>query len=298
VSSLRLASRGSRLALAQAELAATALRGLGHAVAIVPISTAGDRDRRRTFAELGGRGIFVREVEQAVLDGRADVAVHSAKDLTGEDDARLVLAVCLERADPRDAWCGPARSLADVPAGARVGTASLRRASQLRRLRADLRVEHVRGNVETRLRKRVERGLDAVVLAACGLDRLGLGDAIGFRLEVDDAIPESGQGIVALQTRAGDEELVAPLDHALSHLALRAERACTRRLAGGCTVPVAAYAQRLPDGSWRVDGYLGAPDGSESHVERREGPDPVELGAAIADTLLARGGALLAEHAR
>jgi hydroxymethylbilane synthase len=297
VTALRLASRGSRLALAQAELAATALRAHGHAVAIVPISTAGDRDRRRTFAELGGRGIFVREVEQALLDGRADIAVHSAKDLTGEDDARLALAACLERADPRDAWCGPARSLDEVPAGARVGTASLRRSSQLRRLRADLRVEHVRGNVDTRLRKRVERGLDAVVLAACGLDRLGLGDAIGFRLDVHDAVPESGQGIVALQTRAGEEELAAPLDHVLSHLALRGERACTRRLQGGCTVPVAAYAQRLPDGRWRVDGYLGAPDGSEAHLERREGPDPVELGAAIADALYARGGALLAEHA-
>jgi hydroxymethylbilane synthase len=149
---IRLGTRGFRLALAQAELAADGLRAHGHAVAIVPLSTLGDRDRRRSFAELGGRGIFVREIEEALLDGRVDLAVHSAKDLTGDDHPDLALAACLPRADPRDAWCGPARALADVRQGARVGTASMRRRAELLALRPDLSIEPVRGNVDTRLR--------------------------------------------------------------------------------------------------------------------------------------------------
>ncbi len=278
---IRLGTRASRLAMVQADLAAAALRELGHAVAIVPLSTQGDRDRRRTFAEIGGRGIFAAEVEEALRDGRIDVAVHSAKDLTGDDADGLALGACLERADPRDAWCGPARSWDEVPEGARVATASLRRASQLLRLRADLRVEPVRGNVDTRLRKRTERGLDGVILAAAGLDRLGLGDQIGFRIGAHEMPPESGQAIIVLQVRAGEEALVAGVDHGPSSLALEAERAVTRALAGGCTVPVAAHVAPLGDGRWRMLAYADR-DGVIS-LEQVEGDDP----RALANDVLA-----------
>jgi hydroxymethylbilane synthase len=281
LTALRIGTRTSRLAMAQAHMAAAVLRELGHVVVIVPLSTQGDRDVRRTFAEIGGRGIFANELEEALCDGRVDVAVHSAKDLTGDDVAGLSLAACLERADPRDAWVGPAASWGDVPLGARVATASIRRASQLLRLRPDLQIEPVRGNVDTRLRKRVELGLDAIILAAAGLDRLDLSDQIGFRIAPDEMPPESGQGIVVLQVRAGEESLVAGVDHPESSLALRAERAVTRALAGGCTVPVAAHAARLADGRWRMLTYADR-DGVIS-LEQAEGADPL----ALADALLA-----------
>jgi hydroxymethylbilane synthase len=188
--------------------------------------------------------------------------------------------------------------LADVAPGARVGTSSLRRTAQLRRLRPDLLVEPIRGNVETRLRKRSERGLDAVLLAACGLDRLDLEHEIGFRLAVEAMIPESGQGVIVVQTRRGDEHLVEALDHPPSRQALLAERACTRTLAGGCTVPVAAHARLLPDGRWRLQGFVGRIDGSEALTEAADGDDPLALGAAVAGRLLERGGAALLEAVR
>ena len=183
-------------------MTAVALRRLGHTVVIVPLSTRGDRDASRTFAEIGARGIFASELEHALCDGRIDVAVHSAKDLTGDDVDGLCLAACLERADPRDAWVGPARSWNDVPVGARVATSSIRRVSQLLRLRPDLQIEPVRGNVDTRLRKRTERGLDAVILAAAGLDRLDLSDHIGFRI---------APGRDAPRIRPGDRGAAGPL---------------------------------------------------------------------------------------
>jgi hydroxymethylbilane synthase len=276
---IRLGTRASRLAMAQADLAAAALRDLGHAIAIVPLSTQGDRDRRRTFAEIGGRGIFAAEVEEALRDGRIDVAVHSAKDLTGDEADGLAFGACLERADPRDAWCGPATSFEEVPAGARVATASLRRASQLLRLRPDLQVEPVRGNVDTRLRKRTERGLDGVILAAAGLDRLGLGDQIGFRIDAGEMPPESGQGIIVLQVRAGEQALVAGVDHRPSSLALEAERAVTRALAGGCTVPVAAHVAPIADGRWRMLAYADR-DGAIA-LEQVEGDDPLALAGDV-----------------
>ncbi len=290
--SLALGTRGSRLALAQAELAGDGLRRLGRAVAVVPISTLGDRDRRRGFAELGGRGVFVREIEEALLDGRVDVAVHSAKDLTGEDHPDLALAACLPRADARDAWCGAARSLEEVPEGARVGTASMRRRAELLSLRPDLVVEPVRGNVDTRLRKRGERGLDAVLLAACGLDRLGLTDEIGFRLPVDRFVPEVGQGVVVLQTRRGEEGLAASLDDADARAALTAERAAVALLGGGCTAPVAAHAAREGAG-WTVRAWVGEPDGGTALSEAASGPDPAAAAAEVADRLLQHGAAEL-----
>ncbi len=187
---IRVGSRGSRLALTQAELAADRLRRDGVEIALVPITTAGDRDRSKPFGEIGARGVFVKELEEALLDGRIDVAVHSAKDMTSTDTEGLVVGAYLERDDPRDALCGAD----ELRPGMRIGTASIRRRAQLLALEPTLSIEPLRGNIDTRLRKRGERGLDAIVLAACGLDRLGLADEIGHRFPPDELLPEAAQG--------------------------------------------------------------------------------------------------------
>src|SRR5213082_1442675 len=210
---IRIGSRGSRLALTQAELAAEQLRPDGVEIALVPITTAGDKDRTKPFGEIGSRGVFVKELEQALLDGRIDVAVHSAKDMTSSDAEGLAVGAYLEREDPRDALCGASELLPEM----RVGTASVRRRAQLLALEPTLSIEPLRGNIDTRLRKRGERGLDAVVLAACGLDRL------------------------ALQVRAGEEALVAHADDAETRRRVEAERRCVAAVEGGCLAPVAAH---------------------------------------------------------
>jgi hydroxymethylbilane synthase len=291
VTPLRLGTRGSRLAHAQAALAAEALRaaGLG-AVAIVPISTAGDRDRRSAFSELGGRGVFSKELEDALLEGRIDVAVHSAKDLTTDETPGLSLAAVLPRADARDAWCGPHTSLSAVPHGARVGTASMRRGAQLGALRPDLRVESLRGNVDTRLRKRAERGLDGVVLAACGLDRLELGHEIGFRIDVEEMLPETGQGFLALQARSEDADALAIVGEAGAARILEAERACAALLGGGCRAPVATHAVPLPGGQIWLRAWLALPDGSLVVEADARGLEPEALAGEVAAAALGRGG--------
>jgi hydroxymethylbilane synthase len=271
---LRVGSRGSRLALAQAELAAERLRGPGVQVALVPITTAGDRDRSRPFGEIGARGVFVKEIEEALLDTRIDVAVHSAKDMTSSDTAGLAVGAYLPRDDPRDALCGAG----ELWPGMRVGTASVRRRAQLLALEPELVVEPLRGNVETRLRKRGERRLDAVVLAACGLDRLGLGEEIGLRFAPVDVLPEAGQGAVALQVRAGEEELVAAADDPETRRRVEAERACVAQIGGGCLAPVAAH----HDGE-TLTALVADEDGR--WVERRSGDDPVALAEELAAAL-------------
>jgi hydroxymethylbilane synthase len=276
---IRLGTRGSRLALTQAELAADRLRAASPDadVAIVPMTTAGDRDRSRPFGEIGERGVFVKEIEEALLAGRLDVAIHSAKDMTSTAVAGLAVGAYLAREDPRDALCG-----ADVLGpGMRIGTASVRRRAQLLALEPELSVEPLRGNVDTRLRKMGERGLDAIVLAAAGLDRLGLGAEIGLRLPVEDMLPEAGQGAVALQVREGEEELVAVLDDPETRRRVEAERACVSRIGAGCLAPVAAH----HDGR-TLSALIADEDGG--WIERRSGPDP----AALADELLAAAAAL------
>ena len=267
---IRVGSRGSRLALTQAELAAARLRGPGIEIALVPITTAGDRDRRSPFGEIGARGVFVKELEEALLDGRIDVAVHSAKDMTSTDTDGLAVGAYLEREDPRDALCG----VPELRAGLRIGTASVRRRAQLLALEPSLSIEPLRGNVETRLRKRGERGLDAIVLAACGLDRLGLGAEIGHRFDPDELLPEAGQGALAMQVRAGEEHLVAASDHDETRTRVEMERACVAVMGGGCLAPVAAY----HDGE-RLTGLVAAEDGS--WLERRTGSDSGEVAAAL-----------------
>ncbi len=271
---VRLGSRGSRLALVQAQLAADALRRVRAdlELALVPITTAGDRDRTRPFGEIGARGVFVKELEEALLAGRVDVAVHSAKDMTSTDTAGLEVGAYLPREDPRDALCGAAA----VAPGMRIGTASVRRRAQLLALEPSLSIEPLRGNVDTRLRKRRERGLDAIVLAAAGLDRLGLAHEIGLRFDPAELVPEAGQGAVALQVRAGEAALVAPVDDAETRRRVEAERVCVARIGGGCLAPVAAH----HDGA-TLTALVAAEDGS--WVERRSGTDPVTVADALAE---------------
>jgi len=269
---VRVGSRGSRLALTQAELALSALRGPGIELAIVPITTAGDRDRSRPFGEIGSRGVFVKELEEALLDERIDIAVHSAKDLTASDPEGLAIGAYLPRDDPRDALCGAA----EVRPGMRIGTASVRRKAQLLALEPSLSIEPLRGNIDTRLRKRGERGLDAIVLAACGLDRLGLDAEIGHRFDPETMLPEAGQGALALQVRAGHEQLVAAADDSQTREQVEAERAVVAAVGGGCLAPVAAH----HDGT-TLTGLVAAEDGS--WIERLVGDDPAQLGAELAD---------------
>jgi hydroxymethylbilane synthase len=263
---LRIGSRGSRLALTQAQLAADALRRARVEIALVPITTAGDRDRTKPFGQIGERGVFVKEIEEALLSRRVDVAVHSAKDMTSTDTEGLVVGAYLPRADPRDALCGAS----DLRPGMRIGTASVRRRAQLLAGEPELLIEPLRGNIDTRLRKRTERKLDAIVLAACGLDRLGLGGEITRRFEVEELVPEAGQGALALQVRAGEEELVARTDDAETRRRVEAERACVAAIGGGCLSPVAAH----HDGD-RLVAIVAEEDGR--WIERRSGDDPLEV---------------------
>ena len=271
---IRIGSRGSRLALTQAELAGEAFRAAVESpveIALVPITTAGDKDRTKPFGEIGSRGVFVKELEEALLEGRIDVAVHSAKDMTSTDADGLAVGAYLPREDARDALCG-----ADaLRPGMRIGTASVRRRAQLLALEPDLQIEPMRGNIDTRLRKRMERGLDAIVLAACGLDRLGLSAEAGYRFDPGELLPEAGQGALALQVRSGEEQLVAAVDDAETRRRVEAERACIAAVGGGCLAPVAAH----HDGEV-LTALVAAEDGS--WIERVTGDDPAELGRELA----------------
>jgi hydroxymethylbilane synthase len=261
-----IGTRGSTLALAQARWVA---ERLGDDAELVSITTSGDRDS----AGAEDKSRWTNELEQALLAGKIDVAVHSAKDVPAAlADGLVVLAIPL-RADPRDVICG-ARSLGELAPGARVGTSSLRRMAQIRAARPDLEVVPLRGNVDTRLRKARERGLDALVLACCGLDRLGLTAEIGLRLPLETMLPEAGQGAVALQVRAGDEELVAAADHAETRRRVEAERACASSIGAGCLAPVAVH----HDGT-HLQALIAAEDGS--WLERATGEDPVAVAAGL-----------------
>jgi hydroxymethylbilane synthase len=274
---LRLGSRGSRLALTQAELAADLLRAANPEldVALVPITTAGDRDRSKPFGQIGQRGVFVKEIEEALLAGRIDVAVHSAKDMTSTLTDGLAVGAFLPREDARDALCGTER----LAPGLRIGTASIRRKTQLLALEPELTVEPLRGNVDTRLRKMHERGLDAIVLAAAGLDRLDLAAEIGRRFDPEELVPEAGQGAVALQVRVGEEDLVTAADDAETRRRVTAERVCVARIGAGCLAPVGVY----HDGR-QLLALIAAEDGS--WVVRERGSDPLD----VAERLLAVAG--------
>jgi hydroxymethylbilane synthase len=246
VSAVRIATRRSELALWQARYVAGRIeKELGRATELVPLTTTGDELRDVSLAKVGGKGLFVKEIEQALLDGRADVAVHSAKDLPGAVTPGLVFAAFPERADPRDALVSPAAAcLGDLPRGARVGTGSVRRSAQLLQLRPDLSIVPLRGNVPTRLARLERESLDAVVLACAGLDRLAFADRIAERIDPQRLVPAVGQGALAVQARSGDPlvtELSALSDPATA-TRVAAERACQARLGADCNVPLGAHA--------------------------------------------------------
>jgi hydroxymethylbilane synthase len=287
---LVIASRGSQLALWQARWVQAQLTAAGHECRIEIIKTTGDKITDVPLAKVGTKGLFTKEIEEALLDGRADLAVHSLKDLPTELPTGLVLAAVPEREDPRDAVIG--KKLAELPQGARVGTSSLRRSAQLRKLRPDLVIESVRGNLDTRLRKLDEGQYDAILLAAAGLKRLGWGDRIAEILTADVMCSAVGQGALAIETRESGAgfDACSALDHAASHAAVMAERGVLGSLGGGCQVPIGAYAT-VDGGTIRLLGVVASPDGSE--IIRAESSGPVaeaeSLGQRLGATLLERG---------
>jgi hydroxymethylbilane synthase len=297
VSRVRIATRGSALALAQSGAVARALeKALGCETELVPLVTSGDRLADVSLAAVGGKGLFVKEIEEALLDGRADLAVHSAKDLPAQVHAGLALAAFPRRADARDALVSRAAGakLLALPRGARVGTGSVRRACQLRALRPDLEVVPLRGNVDTRLRRLVERELDAILLACAGLERLGVDDVIQERIDPALVLPAVGQGTLALQTRAGDalESAVRVLDDATARACLAAERAFLVALEGDCNVPLAALAEAGGDGRLRLRALVASPDGS-ALVRSEQWADVADAelaGRRAADAVRAGGG--------
>jgi len=291
---LRIATRGSRLALVQARAVAERIEAeLGFETELVPVQTSGDRLAGVSLAKLGGKGLFVKELEEALLGRRADVAVHSAKDLPARLPDGLVLAALPERADPRDALVagGRLRGLVELARGARVGTGSSRRAAQLRALRPDLEIAPLRGNVTTRLARLDEGRFDALVLACAGLDRLGLSARIDERIEPGVVLPAVGQGALALEVRAGEPlagELGA-LAHAGTARTVSAERALLAALQGDCNVPLAAFAEVLAPERLRLRALVASPDGRRIVRGEAEGADPAALGADLAEKLLAQG---------
>jgi len=298
---ITIGTRGSKLAIVQTELVRAAL--LAHhpdlTVAVERITTRGDviLDRSIASAALDDKGLFVAEIEAALRDRRIDLAVHSAKDLPSTLTADMTVAAWTTRADPRDVLVSRVGTLAELPAGARIGTSSPRRACQLRAHRPDLLIIDIRGNVDTRLRKLSEGGYDAIVLAAAGLDRLGLSAVITAPFEPDEMLPAVGQGALAVETRAADPfmaRLLAPLADPATTQAVRAERAFLAAVEGGCSAAVAAYAVTLDGGGLSLSGLIGGIDGQLVRGERfGKAVDAERLGAALAAELLAHGGAAL-----
>jgi hydroxymethylbilane synthase len=296
---LRIGTRGSPLALWQArEVCArlAAAHGVAaDAIAIVPIRTSGDIIQDRPLAEAGGKGLFTKEIEQALLDRAIDLAVHSSKDMPTMLPPGLLLAACLPREDVRDAFISPkAATLRGLPPGAVVGTASLRRQAMVKRLRGDVTVVPLRGNVETRLRKLADGVVDATLLAFAGLKRLGRADAATAVLEIEDFLPAVGQGAIGIETRADDartRDLVRAIDHADTRIAVEAERAFLAVLDGSCRTPIAGHA-RIDGGNVAFRGMILRPDGSEALETARNGlvADAAKLGADAGGELKGRAG--------
>jgi len=308
---LRIGSRGSQLALWQANHIASLLRDRGHIVEIEIIKTTGDRMQEITFAQVGSKGMFTKEIEEALAEGRVDLAVHSLKDLPTELPEGFVLAATPSRVDPRDVLVSVKYpNLAALPAGARVGTSSQRRRAQLKALRPDIEAVEFRGNVDTRLRKLAEGQVDAILLAAAGLDRLEKTEWVRERLDPKDFCPAAGQGSLGIETRMGDTDTIAAvafLDDASTRFAVTAERAALAALGGGCQVPIGIHCrlqqQRevdpLEDEFVEVFAIVADPVSGTAvrifHSESRNASKPVSLGKLAAHMLIEAGaGALLA----
>jgi len=287
---MRIATRSSALALAQAGAVADAIGG----AELVQVSNVAGK--------VGDKGRFTRTVEDALRDGRADLGVHSAKDLPGDMPDDLALVGVPVRVDPADAFVGEAAALARLGEGARIGTASLRRRSQLLALRPDFEVVEIRGNVDTRLRKLAEGELDGIVLAAAGLRRLGREEEIAFRFGADEMVPAPGQGSLALQARAGDAEAAAAAASISDQEALvefTAERAATQALGASCETPLGVCARHM-EGTLAVAGYAGLPDGSEwvRDALRGDPEQPAALGVALAERMISAGAGEILERAK
>ena len=296
---MKLGARGSPLALAQATAVATRLRQLGAEIEIVPMRTEGDRLLEAPLAALGGKGLFVKEIEEALLAGAIDGAVHSLKDLPAESPAGLALGAFPEREDPRDVLVTRTGArFEDLPAGAVIGTSSPRRRALALALRPDLAVEPIRGNVDTRLRKLESGGWDAVLLAAAGLSRLGLAPAHAWPLDPEVWVPAVGQGILAVEVRESDRRmraLVGRLDHRATRACALAERAYLGRLGASCNTPMAAHAV-LDGGRLRMTAFVASEDGRKVLRGGDSGaPADAELiGLRLAESLLERGAAAVA----
>ncbi len=295
VSTLKVGTRGSPLALAQAHEVRDRLHALhaGIRAEIVVINTTGDAVQDRRLSEVGGKGLFTKEIQEALLDGRIDLAVHSMKDVETWLPDGTAIAALLEREDPRDVFIsGKAKSLDELAAGAVIGTSSLRRQAQILHRRPDLRVETLRGNVQTRLRKLAEGVVDATLLALAGLKRLGNADVATGYIETDVILPAVAQGAVGIEIRKGDtpvEEAVAALNHHPTAIRISAERAMLAALDGSCHTPIGGLAE-LRGSEITLTGLVALPDGSECHRLMRSGPaeDAEALGTALGEELRAR----------
>ncbi|MDX1401389.1 MAG: hydroxymethylbilane synthase [Kiloniellales bacterium] len=297
---LRIGTRGSPLALAQAQETKARL-GRVHrelrvegAIEIVVIKTTGDKIQDRALMEIGGKGLFTKEIEEALLEDRIDIAVHSMKDMPTVLPAGLAIPCILEREDPRDAWFSrDGKGLADLAGGAVVGTASLRRQAQIKHHRPDLKVVTLRGNVGTRLMK-LERGeVDATILALAGLNRLGKADLATAVMSREEMLPAVAQGAIGLEVRlddTGTKELIQPLNHADSAICVAAERALLAELDGSCRTPIAAFAELKEGGLISISSLVAAPDGSRIFTDLREGKDGEEVGRASGRILKEKAG--------
>ena len=296
---LSIGSRGSQLALWQANHIAHLLRARGHTVEIEIIKTTGDKITDVALAKVGTKGMFTKEIEEALVENRVDLAVHSLKDLPTELAVDFEIAAITRRENPRDVFCSVKFASIDaLPQEANVGTSSLRRQAQLMAIRPDLQIHPLRGNVDTRLRKLEEGEYDAMILAAAGLNRLGKTQFVRQVLPVDVMTPAAGQGALGIEIRrddAGTRSQVAFLDDAAARATTTCERALLNKLGGGCQVPIGAFAE-VQNGRIRLDGLVAHPDGTKVLRETREGHDPVLLGSEVGETLLRRGGDAILEE--
>jgi len=290
---LRIGSRGSQLALWQANHIADLLRQRGHQVEIEIIKTTGDKITDVALAKVGTKGMFTKEIEEALAAGRVDLAVHSLKDLPTEISAGFEIAAITKRENPRDVFCSRTyTSIDDLPQRARVGTSSLRRQAQLKTLRPDLQIHPLRGNVDTRLRKLEAGDFDAIILAAAGLNRLGKTDLVKQIISAEVMCPAAGQGALGIEIRAGDSttrDELHFLDDSEARATTTCERALLNKLGGGCQVPIGAFAE-IRKGRLHLQAVVADPDGSAVIRESRDGIDPTALGEATGEALLRRGG--------
>ncbi|HEY4842635.1 MAG TPA: hydroxymethylbilane synthase [Terriglobales bacterium] len=296
---LRIGSRGSQLALWQAHHISDLLRAQGHTVELEIIKTTGDKITDVALAKVGTKGMFTKEIEEALIENRLDLAVHSLKDLPTELVRDFEIAAITTREDARDVFCSVKYENIDaLPQRADVGTSSLRRQAQLKALRPDLQVHPLRGNVDTRLRKLELGEYDAIILAAAGLNRMGKTQLVRQVIPVKVMTPAAGQGALGIEIRNGDvatRTLLAFLDDAAARATTTCERALLKKLGGGCQVPIGAFAE-MTSGRIRLHGLVAHPDGAKVLRETREGDDPIRLGEEVGETLLGRGGDVILEE--